>query len=691
MTLFEVAKPFTMPFSAPCGSALIDPERQVFWANQLFLEKVALRDDQVRGCKIERLLKKGSLGLEDDSIQMFLKTLGAVARQEERQKTLVCDGCILTLFGQPSTAGNESDVLITLQDTSEASFGRMGSGELDAIHNALECQAIVSATDRHGRITHVNQKFCEISGYTRSELLGKTHNIINSKHHPPAFFKEMWRTIVSGGVWHAEVCNKAKNGTLYWVDTTVVPVPDGGGKIQSYISIRFDITGRKTAEQAVRLAAETDPLTKLHNRYKFTEVVSDFLDAFSQTKGGGALMIVLDIDYFKDLNDLHGHRCGDELLRTIARRLKHHLPQNASVTRMGGDEFAIFLPSKTALSSPKFMIEALHQALTLPVRLGEMPYHPSISMGCVMFPAFGSTFDELMSRADSALYDAKTLGRSTWVLFNEDAQDRIRRRVYVKKALHEAINEESIDVAFQPVIDLASGQHAGFEALIRLENDTGPLAPCEIIPIAEEYGLIIAVGEAVAKQAMEVMEDLAGRGLDPGWLSINISPMQFRCDGLLDSLQGILQKHSFDPRRLVVELTETALVGRSVDRILETFTALRRQGIKVALDDFGTGYSSLCHLRAFDVDKIKIDRSFVGGIGNDRKDEGLVCALIHLAQCFEIEVVAEGVETATQLGFLKARGCQYSQGYFHAKPMFRRDLPSYLSGNQVDPLHGLDG
>jgi len=285
MTLFEVAKPFTMPFSAPCGSALIDPERQVFWANQLFLEKVALRDDQVRGCKIERLLKKGSLGLEDDSIQMFLKTLGAVARQEERQKTLVCDGCILTLFGQPSTAGDESDVLITLQDTSEASFGRMGSGELDAIHNALECQAIVSATDRHGRITHVNQKFCEISGYTRSELLGKTHNIINSKHHPPAFFKEMWRTIVSGGVWHAEVCNKAKNGTLYWVDTTVVPVPDGGGKIQSYISIRFDITGRKTAEQAVRLAAETDPLTKLHNRYKFTEVVSDFLDAFSQTKG----------------------------------------------------------------------------------------------------------------------------------------------------------------------------------------------------------------------------------------------------------------------------------------------------------------------------------------------------------------------------------------------------------------------
>lgn len=678
--------PFAVPGSAYHGFALVDPEGQVLWANHPFLEKMGLEGHDVLGRKFRDVLRVRPLGLSDGGAEMILEALDAVAQHAELQETLVCDGWTLTLCGQPSVVGSANDVLITLHNGPEPYSGRIGSGELDAIHNALECQAIVSATDRHGRITHVNQKFCDISGYTRSELLGKTHNIINSRHHPPSFFKQMWRTIVSGGVWHAEVCNKAKDGALYWVDTTVVPVPDGVGKIQSYISIRFDITGRKTAEHAVRLAAETDPLTELQNRYKFTEVVSDFLNAFPQTKGHGALVMVLDIDFFKDLNDLHGHRCGDDLLRTIAGRLKHHLPEHASVTRLGGDEFAIFLPLKTAPFSPSLMIEALHKALTLPVTLGEMPYHPSISMGCVMFPAFGSTFDELMSRADSALYDAKTLGRSSWVLFNEDAQNRIHRRVYVKRALHDAINKDAIDVAFQPVIELASGQHAGFEALVRITNDSGPLSPCEVIPIAEEYGLIVPLGEAVAKQAMEVMDELSGRGLDPGWLSINISPLQFRCDGLLDSLQGMMQKYSFDPRRLVVELTETALVGRSVDRILEMFAALRDQGIKVALDDFGTGYSSLSHLRAFDVDKIKIDKSFVGGIGSDPKDEGLVCALIHLANCFEIEVVAEGVETATQLGFLEARGCQYSQGFLHAKPMARHDLPSYLSGMQSDAM-----
>jgi diguanylate cyclase (GGDEF)-like protein/PAS domain S-box-containing protein len=543
------------------------------------------------------------------------------------------------------------------------------SVDLHAYRRALEQQAIVSVTDARGRVTFVNDNFCKISGYSREELLGSSHRIINSGMHDRSFFREMWQVIRTGGTWHAEVCNRTKLGALYWVDTTIVPVTGKDGRVVRYVSTRYDITERKLAEDELRRMAETDPLTGLGNRALFGAVLRRTLAACTADPAlPGGLLVVLDLDHFKDLNDTAGHHVGDMLLKQIGHRLTQ-VAGAGTVARLGGDEFALLLPDTDGSGSDLGRVETLQAALAEAMMLDDKVYVPAFSMGVARYPRDSESAEGLIIGADIALFEAKRSGRNRWHFFDPEVRERLDYRSQLKTALIEALDEDRFEVAFQPIVAIADGRHVGFEVLVRLEHEGRSLPPDHFVPLAEELGLIGKVSRCVMRKAAGVHRGLRDANLNPGFMALNIAAPQFREPGFVVEMQEFLFDNALAPQDLLVEITETALIGRSTDVVAAALESLRAMGIRAALDDFGTGFSSLSHLRDFAVDKIKIDKSFVQRLDRSPRDRDLVEGLVLLAHRIGLDIVAEGVETEAQLGFLRDIGVQQAQGFLFARPL----------------------
>ena len=544
--------------------------------------------------------------------------------------------------------------------------------DFQAYRNALELQAIVSVTDARGRITHVNRKFCEISGYEREELLGKSHRVVNSGHHDKTFFQEMWRTIRRGETWHREVCNRSKSGDLYWVDTTIAPVHGARGEILRYVSTRYDITDRKRAEVDLVRQAETDALTGLANRTRF---MSD-LSASMLRKSGG-LVVMIDLDHFKDLNDSLGHHMGDRLLKQMALRLTEFVGPSATTARLGGDEFAVIVPRSEA-GDPQTFMKALHHAACEPLSLDGVIYMPSTSMGVAQFPRDARTPEGLMINADIALYEAKRSGRKTWQFFDPIVREQLDYRSHIKAILETALEKKTFDICLQPICKADTGALAGFEILARLFHNGESVPPDHFIPTAEEYGLIPDIGRLIMEKAFSTYRDMEREGLNPGMLALNIAAPQFRQPGFFEEIQDLMFQYNMPAQNLVFEITETALIGRSKDVVAKVLAELRKLGACIALDDFGTGFSSLAHLRDFAVDKIKIDKSFVAELESNADDRALVKGLVDLARSLGLEIVAEGVETEAQADILAGFGCHYMQGYLYSRPLAVPDARAFF-------------
>ena len=550
--------------------------------------------------------------------------------------------------------------------------------DFKAYQRALEMQAIVSVADRRGRITFVNQKFCEISGYSEEELIGQTHRIVNSGHHDRPFFVDMWRTIRSGNTWHGEVCNKTKEGELYWVDTTVVPVHGARGEILRYVSTRIDITDRKRAVAELMRQAETDALTGLSNRSRFSMELRRTTHAGLSTESDNEdLVLMLDLDHFKELNDSRGHHVGDLLLKETARRLVKFIGPSGTVSRLGGDEFAAIVPGSRA-SDPDPFLSELHRKLCEATTLEGVVYLPSCSMGVARHPKDGRTAEGLQINANVALYDAKRNGRNTWRYFNAGVRQMLDQRNTVRAILRDALDRDGFDVVLQPVCGAKTREHAGFEVLARLTHEGQLVPPDQFIPVAEEYGLIPQIGRNVLAKGLSAFRAMKANGLQPGFIAINVAAPQLRDQGFAEEVLDLLFHYGLPASDLVVEITETALIGRSIDIVAKTLAEFREMGVAVALDDFGTGFSSLAHLREFPVDKIKIDKSFVQDLENRPADRALVKGLVELARSLDLDVVAEGVETPDQFSYVRDVGCDFVQGFFHARPLSIDDAFSFL-------------
>ena len=569
---------------------------------------------------------------------------------------------------------------ISLPGTSASDRALLSQMRRDSafLRTALDKAALVSVTNTRGTIIHANPKFCEVSGYSEEELLGSDHRLIKSDTHDKEFFRAMYRKIARGEVWHGEVCNRTKDGRLYWVDSTIVPHKSPSGKVTSYVSIRFDITRQKQAEETLRRHANLDFLTGLPNR---AAMLRQLMLAVIRAKAGGKglAFALLDVDNFKEINDSFGHSIGDELLQVMATRLIAVLGPTSTVARLGGDEFALILPDQAENPDFQRLINAVLEALREPAPIAGVPRATHASIGVAFCPRDGDDAAQLIKNADIALYRAKAIGGDRAVTYEPGMSESVERRMELRQRANSSLRQDEFELYYQPIMSLGTRDPNGLEALLRWRHPTlGLLAPGRFESVFEDPGLASAIGRFVLDRALDQAAAWTTAAVPFRKISINVSAADFRTDAFVSHFLDQLEARRLRPTCFCVEVTENIFLGRRAARIKQGLGRLHDAGVEIALDDFGTGHASLTDLRSLPIHRLKIDRSFVQGLCDLPRDRAIVTRLIQLAHDLGIRLTAEGVETTGQLDLLRSMGCDEVQGYLFSRPIPSSGIPSLL-------------
>ncbi|MFK0088476.1 putative bifunctional diguanylate cyclase/phosphodiesterase [Pseudomonas sp. NPDC090755] len=554
----------------------------------------------------------------------------------------------------------------------------------DNYRTAVDAAAIFSETDLTGRITYVNEQFCTISGYRREELLGANHRILNSGLHEPDFFDGMWRALVAGKAWKGEICNRAKDGTLYWVDSTMVPLLDPlSGKVRKYVSIRFDVTEKRQLLHTLQWRVGHDVLTGLPNRAYLSDLLHQAL-AYARRGRVPLAVCMLDLDGFKAVNDGYGHASGDLLLVEVAKRLKGILRGGDAVARLSGDEFVLILHEVQEPSQLHAALERVLAAIAAPYVICEQEVSVSASIGVTLFPFDDEDADTLVRHADQALYVAKQSGRNRYHLFDVSLDQEVKATHQTVARLRQALIRGELQLHYQPKVNMRSGAVIGFEALLRWQHPLkGLVPPAEFLPLVEQTDLIVEIGEWVIAQALAQMQVWQEQG--HCWpVSVNIAARHFQRADFVERLKRLLALHpAIAPQMLDLEIVESVAI-ENIQRVSQCLEACQQLGVQFSLDDFGTGYSSLSYLKRLPTQTIKIDKSFVRDILHDQDDLTLTRAVIGLARAFGRQVIAEGLETVEHGQLLMGLGCDVAQGYCIARPMAAEAVSDWV-GSYVQP------
>ncbi len=543
----------------------------------------------------------------------------------------------------------------------------------------------ITITAADGTIIDVNDAFTRITGYTREEALGKNPRIIKSNHHEPEFYAAMWRDLIEKGYWNGEIWNRRKSGELYPELLTISAVRDEQGRTLHYVALFTDITPMKEHEEQLRHMAHFDLLTTLPNRV----LLGDRLhQAMSQTLRRKQLLTVgyLDLDGFKAINDMHGHKTGDQLLVALANRMRQALREGDTLARLGGDEFVVVLSDLDDVSASLPMLNRLLNAAAQPVRVGEDVLQVSASLGVTFYPQSEDVdADQLLRQADQAMYQAKLAGKNRYQIFDADQDRSLRGRHESLERIRRALVDNEFVLYYQPKVNMRTGKMVGAEALIRWQHpDKGVLPPAVFLPVIENHPLSIEVGEWVVGRALEQIQAWHAAGLEVP-VSVNVCPRQLQQVAFASRLQQILAQHpAVRPGDLTLEVLETSALEdlAGVSAIIED---CQRLGVRFSLDDFGTGYSSLTYLKRLSVDQLKIDQSFVRDMLEDPDDLTILEGVISLSGAFRREVIAEGVETVAHGEMLLLLGCELAQGYGIARPMPAAELPGWAAAWRPDP------
>ncbi|MDZ5471224.1 EAL domain-containing protein [Bacillus sp. 31A1R] len=672
------------------------------------------------------------------------------------------------------------------------------------LKQAIDTSIIIAATNTRGDILYANDKFCEISNYERSELIGKNHRILNSGYHDKSFFKQMWSEISKGNVWEGEIKNKKKDGTFYWVKTTIVPVKGEDGKPSSYISLRTDITEGKQAQEElvtalqndftqvvnsmnsliykviinqegqfvykqvagklanqlglnnetlenklpkdifstdistlldqkfksaflgqpesysyrfnnrqllthlspvyrdgevheiigctnditelhqaqeeIKFLAYHDILTNLPNRRKFNEDIHELI-VKSNENGQKFALLYLDLNQFKKINDAFGHNVGDSLLRAVSVRLQESIGTEGEIYKFSGDDFIIVfrnvLNPSFISDKAKNIVSIFSHAFSLS---NSMDVVTSSSIGICMYPNHGENSDQLLKNADLAMNIAKQKGRNIFKWYETGMSKNEDEKLQIEHYLRKAIENNEFELYFQPKLNLFSNRINGVEALLRWNNPVlGMVPPDKFIPIAEETGFIIQIDEWVLEKACQQSKEWFLLDPDnPVSIAVNISPLHFRIPNFYYIVEKVLKETGLNPSLLEIEITENSIIENTEECIV-CLEKLRTLGVSVSIDDFGTGYSSLNYLRKFPISSLKIDRSFIQEVSQNRENVAIVKAIMSLAQELKLKVVAEGIETYEALEILRSLGCDEIQGYLISKPLPVQEFQNMFS------------
>ncbi|MCW1427556.1 putative bifunctional diguanylate cyclase/phosphodiesterase [Novosphingobium sp. JCM 18896] len=554
---------------------------------------------------------------------------------------------------------------------------------------ALNEAAIVDITDPLGTILSVNDRFCELTGYTRGELVGTNHRMLRSNEHDWTFFRQMQREIMLGHVWRGEICNRSKNGDLFWVDTTIVPHRRRNGQIERFIAIRFDVTARRQAEERLRRLANVDQVTNLPNRNAFMRSVEDIIADTRATPGRIAVGI-LDVDHFKEINDCLGHGAGDALLQELALRLRAAMGRNDEVARLGGDEFGIILRDCASEDVVRQRIAGIFQAFAKPIPVCGSERLLSASLGMAMLPVGPAGRDELLKNADIALHEAKANGRGRAELFGEEMQEAVHRRAALREAFQRGLHEGEFVVHYQPIVSLVPGAPVAMEALLRWNHpELGLIRPPQFIEALSDEHLAAQVGCYVIDVTVRQIEQWHRDRVRFASISINATLGDFRSGRYVDAILAAIADGRIGAGDIRVEINEDVLMGRGGDCARSEIDRLHKAGVAIAFDDFGTGFASLRHLRDMPVQVVKIDKSFIRSIEHDRADRAIVGNVISLAHQLGKTVTAEGVETREQAEVLKELGCDLIQGFLVAPAIAASEIEPLLRADDVTARYGL--
>lgn len=536
---------------------------------------------------------------------------------------------------------------------------------------------MVFITDRDGVIEYVNPAVIRVTGFTSGELIGERPSLLKSGMHEPDYYQHMWSTILAGASFRDVVINRTKDGALYYEEKTITPVRDAQGVITHFVATGKDISERMRTQQRLQFLAHHDALTGLPNR----ALLQDRLEhAFHQATREGAMIALLfvDLDRFKTVNDSLGHRAGDLLLKEVANRLTAAVRESDTVARVGGDEFTVVIEGLHDLDRLGPIAEKLRQELRRPVMLDQKQLVISPSIGITVFPNDGHDIETLLKNADTAMYRAKEGGGNAARFFTPDMTVRVMERLELESGLHRALDHGEFRLVYQPRIEIRSGGICGMEALLRWHHPgRGLVPPARFVPLLEETGLILPVGDWVLREACSFARSLQQEGFAPLRVSVNLSPRQFRMSRIEGPVIDVLDEVGLAGEHLELEITENLLMDNLVSTV-RALKTLHAQGIRISIDDFGTGYSSMGYLKRLPIDNIKIDRSFIRNAFANPDDDAILRAIIAMARALRLGITAEGVDTDSLLDLVRRHGCNESQGYLHGKPMSPEEFRDML-------------
>jgi diguanylate cyclase (GGDEF)-like protein/PAS domain S-box-containing protein len=543
----------------------------------------------------------------------------------------------------------------------------------------------ICVTDANRQIVLVNASFSRVTGLTAADATGQNPRVLKSGVHPPAFYQAMWEQIDRHGSWQGEITNRRKDGSLVTEWLSISAVTDAAGKIQNYVGVFSDLSERKETIERIKHLSSHDPLTELPNRNLFSDHLEQAIVTARRFERSAAL-ILLDLDRFRVINDTLGPPVGDEVLVEAARRLLLQVREGDTIGRLSGNEFGFVMANLGQESDAIALAQRMLDAISVPFQVAGQSLAITASIGISVFPKDGDCSEDLFKGADAALVRAKGAGRNTFRFYSPAMDADAARRLSLESALRDALEKKELQVYYQPQMSLDTGNLIGMEALLRWQSaQFGQISPVEFIPIAEECGLILPIGEWVLRTACAQTRTWLDLGHAPLRVAVNLSPRQFRQHNLVAIIKDALLQTRLPAQSLELEITESAFID-DVDDAIAICRELKSLGVKLSLDDFGTGYSSLAYVSRFPFDKLKIDQGFVRDITENPVNAAIATAAIVMARSLNLAVLAEGVETEAQANFLRGKHCDAIQGYLFSRPVPADDFLALLSSDKRLPI-----